>query len=79
MRNAESRWKEHNDMKKESEPAKHLRDNQVHSFTWKLICMAPKLNRKRKNLEATLITLLKPSLNNQLETKSLILFRNGIT
>ena len=41
VRNAESRWKKHNDTKKESEPAKHLRDNPSHSFTWKLICTAP--------------------------------------
>ena len=36
-------------------------------------------NRKRKNLETSLIALEIPSLNNKLKTKLLYLFRNGVT
>ena len=35
---------EHNTLSDKSNPAKHLRDNIDHSFTWKIICNAP--NRK---------------------------------
>jgi len=40
---------------------------------------APKYGKQRKNLEASLIAIIGPSLNNQLETKSSNLFRNGVT
>ena len=43
-RNVEIRWMEHNTPSNKSNPAKHLRDNIYHSFTWKVICNAP--NRK---------------------------------
>ena len=79
VRNAEVRWKEHQDVRKDSEPAKHLRDNPNHFFTWKVLCQAPYRNKKRKNLEATFIAIRKPILNNQIESKTLILFRNGVT
>ena len=44
-----------------------------------VISVAPKNAHKRKLLEAMIIRLHNPSLNEQLETKSLILFRNGVT
>ena len=40
---------------------------------------APSSNRIRKNLEAGLIALKRPSLNEQLDSSVLTLFRNGIT
>ena len=51
-RNVEIRSMEHNTPSDKSNPAKHLRDNIDHSFTWKVIYNA--LNRKlaRKILEA---------------------------
>ena len=33
----------------------------------------------RKNLEATFIALTRPSLNEQIDEKKLLLFRNGVT
>ena len=45
----------------------------------KIISVAHKNAHRRKLLEAMIIRLHKPSLNEQLETKSLILFRNGVT
>lgn len=77
-RNAETRWAEHNNPKRCSEPAKHLNRNPGHKFDWKILCRAPKIDKDRKNLEACIIALKKPSLNNQLETNTLVLFRNGI-
>ena len=77
-RNAVTRWTEHNNTNRNSEPAKHLVKNHGHAFEWKILCRASKFDRDRKNLEACFIALRKPSLNNQVESKSLVLFRNGI-
>ena len=35
--------------------------------------------RLRKNLEASIIAFMRPHLNEQLEFKKLMLFRNGVT
>ena len=40
LRNVETRWKEHEDVKKNSEPAKHLLDNPKHSFKWRVLLPA---------------------------------------
>ena len=61
------------------EPAKHIAANTTHVFSRKVISVAPKNAHKRKLLETMIIRLHKPSLNEQLETESLILFRNGVT
>ena len=45
----------------------------------KVISVAPKNAHKRKLLETMIIRLHNSSLNEQLETKSLFLFRNGVT
>ena len=77
-RNAVTRWEEHKNTKRNSEPAKHLKHNPNHAFNWKILCRASKFTRDRKNLEAYFIARKKPSLNNQIESKTLVLFRNGI-
>ena len=51
----------------------------LHAFTWKILSPAPTNKKERKSLEAFFIALNAPSLNNQIETKTLLLFRNGIT
>ena len=53
-----------------SEPANHHVENSTHSFSWKLID-APLNNRKRKNLEALIIAIKRPFLNEQVESKML--------
>ena len=78
-RNVEVRWQEHNDPRGSSEPAKHLKENPTHTFTWKVFMNAPQNTRVRKNLEASIVALHRPSLNNQMETKKLTLFRYGVT
>ena len=40
---------------------------------------APLNDGVRKNLEASFITLSRPSSNEQIDAKKLLLFRNGVT
>ena len=79
IRNSESRFNEHNTPSRESEPSKHLLAYPAHSFQWNVITSAPQLNQKRKIIEAYYIAKFKPSLNDQLDSKLLLLFRNGVT
>ena len=77
--NVDIRWNEHDDIRKESESAKHLRENLNHKFKWETLPQAPKNYRQRKNLEAFFIAIMGPILNSQLDAKKFHLFRNGIT
>ena len=79
LRNVKTRWKEHEDIRKDSEPARHLGENPSHSFTWKVLSYAPTKKYERKNLESSWIALRKPTLNEQVKFKVLTLFRNGVT
>ena len=78
-RNVEVRWAEHNNPKHNSEPAKHLAQNPSHTYSWKILMDASKDTRVRRNLEASFVAHMKPTLNNQLESKKLALFRHGVT
>ena len=78
-RNVEIRWEEHSDINKISEPSRYLKNNPTHAFTWKVLMTAPINDRARKNLEASFIALSRPSLNEQIDAKKLLLFRNGVT
>ena len=78
-RNVEIRWSEHEDPKGKSEPAVHLAENKGHCFTWKVIMNAPQNIRCRKNLEASIVAIRRPNLNNQVDSKKLTLFRYGVT
>ena len=49
-----------------------------YSFTWKVICNAHNRKLARKILEAYFIATMKPSLNDQIDSDLLHLFRNGI-
>ena len=80
MRNARLRWNEHeSDRDKNSECANHLNENDKHEFKWCILSLAPKVSFKRKILEAYFIKTLNPTLNNQLNSDILTLFRNGVT
>ena len=48
-------------------------------FSWKILFAAPENKRIHKILEASEIALKRPSLNEQIESKKLLLFRNGVT
>ena len=77
-RNAETRWKEHSKPSSGSEPSKHLVNHPDHEFQWEVLMNAPPKTKLRKIIEAFIIAINNPDLNNQLEN-DLILFRNGIT
>ena len=79
IRNTSLRFDEHHNPKKNSEPAKHIKRNEGHVFTWKIVCKTPKHKSKGRILEAFLIKLKNPSLNNQLDSFQLKLFQNAIT
>ena len=78
-RNTEVRWNQHNDPKGKSEPAKHLYNNPSHEFSWSILLSASRNRRVRRNLEASVVTLKMPDLNNQTDSKKLTLFRYGVT
>ena len=69
------RTDEHEDVKKGSGPAKHLNENVVHIFSWKVIGNVPKdISKRNIFLEALYIAQYKPGLNDQLVTRKLRLF-----
>ena len=50
VRNIEKNWQEHEDAQKDSEPAKHLKNNPTHSFTWKVL-LASSIRHIRQNMK----------------------------
>ena len=79
QRNVETRWNEHENPNKYSEPAKHLRNFHDHKFNWQILLTAPTNAKLRKIMESSMIALKQPSLNEQLDFDQLILFRNSVT
>ena len=63
---AKTRYNEHEDKNSKSEPAKHLKENPTHKFTWTIISKAPENFRKCRVLEAYFIKTTCPTLNEQL-------------
>ena len=78
-RNTEVRWREHCSTKKMSKVGDHLLMNPGQMVNWEVLANAPKQVNKRKILEACYILTPQPTLNNQLNTKRTLLFRNEIT
>ena len=76
---AQIRWRQHEDTRKVSSPSKYLIENPTQKFVWKVLCKSSTNTNKRKIHEALFITKYKPSLNNMINHKKLVLFRNGIT
>ena len=78
-REVEARWKEENTPSDKLNPSKKINSHFDHIFTWSIICNAPTNKFKRKIIEACYIATNKPTLNDQLDSDLLHLFRNGIT
>ena len=78
-RNTEVRWKEHCFTKKTSEVGDHLLMNSGHTVNWEILTNAPKQVNKQKILDVFYIRTLQPTRNNKLNTKGILIFRNGIT
>ena len=79
IRNVETRWNEHNMPSEKSNASKHLNSSITHHFSWSVIFNAPIKKFTRKILEAYFIALLNPTVNDQIESDLLHLFKNGIT
>ena len=79
MRNAITRIDEHEQPNGKLEPSKHLKTNPEHKFDWIILSRTPSHRLKREILEAYFIKQLNPSLNDQLDSEILILFRHGAT
>ena len=79
VRKVEIRWREHEDTQKQTEPAKHLKNNSTRLFTGKVLLPALSIKRIRPNMESSIIALKGPSFNEQVVSKKFSLFRNGVT
>ena len=79
VRKVEIRWQEHEDTQKQTEPAKHLKNNSTRLFTGKVLLPALSIKRIRPNMESSIIALKGPSFNEQVVSKKFSLFRNGVT
>ena len=55
-----------------------MENNPTHAFTPKFSITTPINDRVRKNLEASIIALSRPLLNEQIGSKKLLLFGNGV-
>ena len=58
---------------------KHLQEHLSNGFHWSVLSIAPRNTFKRKILEEYFIKIMAPSLNSQINSDVLTLFRNGIT
>ena len=79
IRNAVTRIDEHEQTNGKLEPSKHLKNNPGHKFDWMILSRAPSHSSKRKILEVYFIKQLNSSLNDQLDSEIVILFRHGVT
>ena len=79
IRNVVTRKDENEQPHGKSEPSKHLKNNPGHKFDWMILLRPPSDGLKRKILETSFIRQLNPSLNDQLDSEDLILFRHSVT
>ena len=62
-----------------SNPSKQINSHLDHIFTRSIICNAPTNKFKQKIMEAYFIAIIKQTINDQLDSDLLHLFRNGVT
>ena len=72
-------YDEHSKPSIKSKTAAHLEKRNDLCFTWKISSNAPSNIRTRKNIEVFSITIIRPILNEKIDSDALILFRNGVT
>ena len=78
VRNLAVRIAEHSNPAHTSEPAKHLRENPSHAFTWRVLSSAQTFHESRI-VEGLMIQQFRPSLNKQVISYVSKLFPLGIT
>ena len=69
----------HKNPTEKTEPGRHFSNKIGHMFASKILVPTAKDERTRKNLEALFIAVKKSSLNEQVKSNGLHIFRNGIT
>ena len=79
IRNVDFWWNEREDIRKESVAVKDLRKNLNRIFNWESLLLASKSYEQREYEEVFFILIMEATLNNQLDTKKLYLFCNGVT
>ena len=62
-----------------SECFKDLQECLSHDFQWSVLSIAPRNTFKRKILAVYFIKIMEPSLNSQMNSDALTLFRIGLT
>ena len=62
-----------------SKLAAHHEEKNDYYFTWRILRNAPSNARTSKDIEAFFIAIMRPNLNEQIDSDALILFRNGVT
>lgn len=72
------RWNEHKDKNSKSKPAKYLREDPTHKFSWTIFSKDPENFCKCTMLEAYCIKTTCPTLNEQIDNDILAPFRNCI-
>ena len=77
-RNFIVRKREHENVKHNSEPARHLATNSKHKYKWKII-FSESNTLRRKIIEGLFIARDKPSLNKQVHSYAAKLFPSGVT
>ena len=77
--NVSVRCDEHNKLSNKSKPAAHLEQNNDHYFFRRILGNASSNTRTRENIEAFFIAIMRPILNEQIDSDALILFRNSVT
>lgn len=77
MANWETRWNEHNMPSGKWNPSQHLNNSITNHFNWSVTCTAA-VNVTHKILEASIIMLLKLTLNDQIESDLLQVIKNGV-
>ena len=67
------------DIHKISDTSIHLKNDPTHSFPRKVLISASINDCVRKNIEASFLAVSRQSLNEQIDSKILLLFQNGAT
>ena len=70
--NSATRWGEHNNCTRDSEPPRHWNKTIRHSYNWIILANSSNHARTRKNFEAISTALLRPSLSDQLKFAKMI-------
>ena len=75
IRNVETRWNKYNMPSEKLNHSKHLNSSITRHFSWSVICNGLVKKLTRKILEPYVIALLKRTLNDQIESDLLHLFK----